>query len=56
MSFMGGLLSLRGGIDGIALDDEWLYYGALSGASLYRVRLTDLRDRSLPNSQLAARV
>ena len=56
MTFMGGLLSLKGGIDGIALHDEWLYYGALSGASLYRVRLADLRDRSLPDSQLAARV
>ncbi len=56
MSFLGGLLSLRGGIDGIALDEEWLYYGALSGASLYRVRLSDLRDRSLPDAQLASRV
>ncbi|MDJ0759349.1 MAG: L-dopachrome tautomerase-related protein [Woeseiaceae bacterium] len=56
MSFMGGLLSLRGGIDGIALDDEWLYYGALSGASLYRVKLADLRDTTLPDAQLAARV
>lgn len=56
MTFLGGLLSLRGGIDGIALDDEWLYYGALSGASLYRVRLADLRDRSLPDTQLATRV
>ena len=56
MTFMGGLLSLRGGIDGIALDEEWLYYGALSGASLYRVRLADLRDRSLPDTQLATRV
>ena len=56
MSFLGGLLSLRGGIDGIALDDEWLYYGALSGASLYRVPLADLRDRSLPDTQLATRV
>ena len=56
MSFMGGLLSLRGGIDGIALDQEWLYYGALSGASLYRVKLSDLRNRSLPNAQLASRV
>ena len=56
MTFMGGLLSLRGGIDGIALDDEWLYYGALSGASLYRVKLADLRNRSLPDAQLSSRV
>lgn len=56
MSFMGGLLTLRGGIDGIALDDEWLYYGALNGSSLYRIRLSDLRNRTLPDGQLAAMV
>lgn len=56
MSFMGGIVSLRGGVDGIALGDEWLYFGALSGSSLYRVRLSDIRDPSIPNTQIAARV
>ncbi|MDJ0904494.1 MAG: L-dopachrome tautomerase-related protein [Woeseiaceae bacterium] len=56
MSFMGGIVSLRGGVDGIALGEEWLYFGALSGSSLYRVRLSDIRDPSIPNSQIAARV
>lgn len=56
MSFFGGLLTLRGGIDGIALDTEWLYFAALSGSGLYRVRLRDLRDEKLPESQLAKRV
>ena len=56
MSFLGGLLSLRGGIDGIALSDKWLYYGALNGSGLFRIRLSDLRDSTLPESQLAARV
>ena len=56
MSFLGGILSLRGGIDGIALSDDWLYYGALNGSGLYRIRLTDLRDNNLPQSQMAARV
>ena len=56
MSFAGGVVSLRGGVDGIALGDEWLYYGALSGSSLYRVRLSDIRDPSIPNSQIKARV
>lgn len=56
MSFMGGVVSLRGGVDGIALGDEWLYFGALSGSSLYRIRLDDIRDPSIPNSQIAARV
>jgi len=56
MEFLGGIASLRGGIDGIALDNEWLYYGALSGSGLYRVRLSDLRDKKLPPGQLANRV
>ncbi len=56
MSFFGGVFSLRGGIDGIALGPEWLYYGAISGSGLYRVRLTDLRNPDLPDAQLAARV
>ncbi len=56
MRFFGGLVALRGGIDGIALGPEWLYYGALSGSSLYRIRLRDLRDAELPPAQLARRV
>ncbi|MEM6511648.1 MAG: L-dopachrome tautomerase-related protein [Pseudomonadota bacterium] len=56
MSFLGGILSLRGGIDGIALTDQWLYYGALNGSALYRIRLKDLRDNNLPPVQMAARV
>jgi sugar lactone lactonase YvrE len=49
-------LSLRGGVDGIALGPQWLYFGALSGDQLYRVQLRDLRDETLPESQLANRV
>lgn len=56
MSFMGGIVNLRGGIDGIALGPEWLYFGALSGSGLYRVRLSDLRNTQLPDSQLSNRV
>ena len=56
LRFFGGLVSLRGGVDGIALGPEWLYYGALSGSTLHRVRLRDLRDRELPEAQLARRV
>lgn len=56
MTFLGGMVALRGGIDGIALGPEWLYYGALSGSGLYRVRLSDLRNKRLPASQLATRV
>ncbi|MCH8278940.1 MAG: hypothetical protein IIC12_08440 [Proteobacteria bacterium] len=56
MEFGGGIVVLRGGIDGIALGPEWLYFGALSGSGLYRVRLKDLRDKALPEAQLAERV
>jgi len=56
MEFLGGIVVLRGGVDGIALGREWLYYGALSGSGLYRVRLSDLRNAKLPPGQLANRV
>ena len=56
MEFLSGVVALRGGIDGIALTRDWLYYGALSGSGLYRVRLRDLRDESLPPAQLMRRV
>lgn len=56
MSFGGGVVSLRGGVDGIALGEEWLYFAALSGSGLYRVRLNDIRDPSIPDSQIAARL
>ncbi|MDJ0750797.1 MAG: L-dopachrome tautomerase-related protein [Woeseiaceae bacterium] len=56
MEFLGGVVTLRGGIDGIALGPEWLYFGAISGSGLYRVRLRDLRDDTLPVGQLANRV
>lgn len=44
--------------DGIALDpeDEWLYFQALSGRNLRRVRTKDLRDESLATEALAERV
>ncbi len=56
MKFLGGIVALRGGIDGIALGPQWLYFGAISGSGLYRIRLRDLRDASLPAGQLGNRV
>lgn len=56
MEYLGGVVALRGGIDGIALGPDWLYYGALSGSGLYRILLRDLRDKRLPPGQLANRV
>ncbi len=56
MKFLGGAVAMRGGVDGIALGPEWLYFGALTGSGLYRIRLDDLRDFNLPQQQIANRV
>jgi sugar lactone lactonase YvrE len=56
MKFAGGIVALRGGVDGIAVDAQWLYYGALSGSGLYRIPLSELTNPSIPDSQLASRV
>jgi len=53
MEFLGGMVALRGGVDGIALGTEWLHYGALNGSGLYRIRLKDLRNEKIPVPQLA---
>lgn len=48
----------RVGVNPITLDpsNEWVYYGPMSGRSLYRIRTTDLLDRALSPDALAARV
>jgi sugar lactone lactonase YvrE len=53
-----GLYTLRIGIDTIALDrrGEWLYYGPVTGGTLWRVRTSDLNDPTLSPEALAARV
>ncbi len=53
-----GLFTLRIGVDTIALDrhGEWLYYGPVTGGTLYRVRTADLNDTSLSPEALGARV
>jgi sugar lactone lactonase YvrE len=44
--------------DGIALDDRgaWLYFHALTGATLYRVKTADLCNEGLSAEQLTAKV
>ena len=56
MKFGGGLVSLRGGVDGMAMNDEWLYYGALSGSGLYRIAVATLVDPATSEKDLAAAV
>jgi sugar lactone lactonase YvrE len=53
-----GLYTLRIGVDTIALDrrGEWLYFGPVTGGTLWRVRTADLNDTSLSPDALAAKV
>jgi sugar lactone lactonase YvrE len=58
MTFFGGLVVLKPGVDGIAIsrDDAWIYYGAMAHDTMYRVEVADLLDDSLSEGALAARV
>jgi sugar lactone lactonase YvrE len=53
-----GVYDLRVPVDSIALDTrgEWLYYGPLSGATMYRVATRDLDDEALSDEELGRRV
>ncbi|MDX9767877.1 MAG: L-dopachrome tautomerase-related protein [Ectothiorhodospiraceae bacterium] len=48
----------RVGVNPLALDvtDEWLYFGPMSGTTLYRVRTADLRNPALDAAALARKV
>jgi sugar lactone lactonase YvrE len=58
MEFFGGLVVLKPGVDGIAIDrnDEWVYYGAVAHDTMFRIKVADLLDASLRPGALAARV
>jgi sugar lactone lactonase YvrE len=58
MSFLGGLVVFKAGVDGIALDanDEWLYFAAINHSGLFRVRVRDLGNETMPARQLENRV
>jgi sugar lactone lactonase YvrE len=53
-----GIYALHIGIDTIALDraGEWLYYGPVNGARLWRVPTAALRDAVLDDAALAGRI
>ena len=57
-TFLGGLVVFKAGVDGIALDadDEWLYFAAINQSGLFRVRVRDLTDETMPARQLENRV
>jgi hypothetical protein len=54
----GATWGLRVGVDGITLDQnqDWFYFGPLSGYQLYRVHVADLLDTSLSDAQLSAKI
>lgn len=56
MKYAAGLATLRAGVDGIAIDSDWLYFGALSGSALYRISLQTLIDPDFSNTDIAAAV
>jgi len=56
MEYAGGLAKLRVGVDGIAINEQWLYFGALSGSGLYRIPLDLLVDPNSNDAELAAAV
>lgn len=54
----GGLVRPRVGVNPIGLDaqSEYLYYGAMHGTSLYRLKVDALLDATLSSTELAKRV
>lgn len=58
MSFFGGLLEMKTGVDGIALsrDNQWVYYAAMNHDTLYRVPTSALQDTKLEDAAIAKKV
>jgi hypothetical protein len=58
MYLLGGLFWMHPAFDPIALDkkDEWLYFGPMSGDTLFRAKVSDLNDVTLPPDELSRRV
>ena len=54
LSFFGGLFTLKGGVNGIAIDpeNEWLYFAAINNGGLYRIRMEHVVDAILPENEL----
>ena len=58
MRYVGGLVSYKPGLSGIALDPtgRWLYLGAMTNGLLYRVPAATLADAATSASELAGQV
>ena len=58
MSFFGGFLEMKTGIDGIALsrDDQWIYYGAMNHDTLYRIPTSVLQIPDQSDAAMASKI
>lgn len=58
MTFLSGLVDLKTGVDGIAIDPDnnWLYYGAMNNGNLFRISVQSLLNETLPARQLESEV
>lgn len=56
LRYLGGIVTLKGGVDGLAVGPDWIYFGAINGSGLYRVAIADVRNEALSDGELAARV
>ena len=58
MRFVGGLVPLKPGLHGLALDPtgQWLHFAAMAHDTLYRVPTAALVDRQLAESELGEQV
>jgi len=54
LSFFGGLISLKVGVNGIAIDphNKWLYFAATNSSGLYRIRMEHVVDTTIPEIEL----
>ncbi|MGI9205474.1 MAG: SMP-30/gluconolactonase/LRE family protein [Woeseiaceae bacterium] len=54
MTFAGGIVNLKTGVDGIALDaeNEWLYFAAINNSELFRIAVQHLTNPALPAREL----
>ena len=58
MRFFGGIVPLKPALDGIALDPagQWLYYGAMTNDTLYRIPTSALQNDELTGGALFERI
>lgn len=56
MTWFADVLTLRAGVDGVALspDGEWLFYAAMNHTHAFRLRIADIMNTSLNAPALAA--